>query len=431
MNYFYKNYEFKKRCKYLASKKALTLVITLLLTLSSIAQNGINYKAVIKDATGNVMVSSPVSIQFAIYEGIALTNNVYQESHTLNTDVNGMIIVNIGEGISGDNFSTIAWENDDHYLNVQVNVGAGLVDLGTTQFKTVPYALVAKNLENAIWETNGINAFYNDGKVGIGTNTPLAELDVKGTGFTKARVTSVSETASLQLFRPGASNIDWSFNNATNNELQIASSNDDILSGAVRLRLKSNGDIIMAQNEGRVGIGTFTPVNPLSVLQTSGTANTVRIESQDHPTGKDLIELIVPSGSTSSSQFIEMQNGTDIVAAVNSDGSAKFKSVQFEDNSVQTTAAIGPVAYGFVGTTGGVLSGSGNYSASWVAASSRYEIAITGESYFWTLYTTNVTGASSAIEKTRVSSSAGKLVVYLYDDTGASIQGNFQFTTYK
>jgi len=114
MNYFYKNYKFKKRCKYLASKKALTLVITLLLTLSSIAQNGINYKAVIKDATGNVMVSSPVSIQFAIYEGVVLTNNVYQESHTLNIDVNGMIIVNIGEGTTGDDFSAIDWKNDDY-----------------------------------------------------------------------------------------------------------------------------------------------------------------------------------------------------------------------------------------------------------------------------------------------------------------------------
>jgi hypothetical protein len=430
MNYFYKNDEFKKS-KYLASKKALTLFITLLLTLSSIAQNGINYKAVIKDATGNVMVSSPVSIQFAIYEGIALTNNVYQESHTLNTDANGMIIVNIGEGISGDDFSTIAWENDDHYLNVQVNVGTGLVDLGTTQFKTVPYALVAKNIENAIWETNGLNAFYNDGKVGIGTNAPLAELDVKGEGYTKARVTSVSETASLQLFRPGASNIDWTFNNATNNELQIASSNDDILSGDVRLRLKSNGDIIMAQNEGRVGIGTFSPVNPLSVLQTTGNTNTVRIESMDQPTGKDLIELIVPAGSTSGSQFIEMQNGADIVAAVNSDGSATFKSVQFEDNSVQTTAAKGPLAYGFVRSAGTTPSGSGNYNAAWIASENRYEITISGEYYFWYLYTTVVTSNSSAVFRERLDSVNGKLLVYLYNASGALIQGDFQFITYK
>ncbi|QRM90757.1 hypothetical protein FG167_16425 [Lacinutrix sp. WUR7] len=430
MNYFYKNHEFKKS-KYLASKKALTLFMTLLLTLSSIAQNGINYKAVIKDATGNVMVSAPISIQFTIYEGVALTNNVYQESHTLNTDANGMIIVNIGEGISGYNFSAIDWGNDDHYLNVQVNVGAGLVDLGTTQFKTVPYALVAKDVENAVWETNGINAFYNDGKVGIGTNTPLAELDVKGSGFTKARVTSVSETASLQLFRPGASNIDWSFNNATNNELQIASSNDDILSGAVRLRLKSNGDVTMAQNEGRVGIGTNTPVNPLSVLQTSGTANTVRIESLDQPLGKDLIELIVPTGSTSGSQFIEMQNGSNIVAAINSDGSAEFKSVQFEDNSVQTTAAVGPLAYGFVRAAGNTPSGSGNYSSTWVAAESRYEITIPGEYYFWYHYTTVVTSNSAAVFGERVNSVNGKLLVYLYNASGALIQGDFQFITYK
>ena len=431
MNYFYKKYEFKKRCKYLGSKKALTLVITLLLTLSSIAQNGINYKAVIKDATGNVMVSSPVSIQFAIYEGIALTNNVYQESHTLNTDANGMIIVNIGEGISGDDFSTIAWENDDHYLNVQVNVGAGLVDLGTTQFKTVPYALVAKNVENTIWDTNGTNAFYNEGNVGIGTNAPLTNLDVVGATSTATRVTSTSGSASLQLFRPGAVNTDWSLINVTNNELQVTSSDSDLLGGSVRFKLKSNGDVVMAQNEGRVGIGTNTPLNPLSVLQTTGNTNTVRIESMDQPTGKDLIELIVPAGSTSGSQFIEMQNGADIVAAVNSDGSATFKSVQFEDNSVQTTAAKGPLAYGFVRSAGTTPSGSGNYNAAWIASENRYEITISGEYYFWYLYTTVVTSNSSAVFRERLDSVNGKLLVYLYNASGALIQGDFQFITYK
>ncbi|AUC81195.1 hypothetical protein [Lacinutrix sp. Bg11-31] len=434
MNFPKKNHEFKKGIGTALSKNTLALLITLLLTLSSMAQNGINYKAVIKDGVGNIMESIPISVQFIVYEGSALTNNVYQESHTLNTDANGIIIVNIGEGITGDNFSTISWETDNHFLNVQVNIGAGLVDLGTTEFKTVPYALVAKDIENAIWETNGINAFYNAGNVGIGTNSPLTKLEILGSGTnsTSARITSPIGTSSLEFLHPDAAKTDWSIaSGVTTNELQIGSSNDDLISGSVRLRLKQNGDITMAQNEGRIGIGTNTPVNPLSVLQSAGTANTVRVESLDHPTGKDLLELIVPSGSTSGSQFIEMQNGTNIVAAVNSDGSAKFKSVQFEDNSVQTKAALGPIAYGFVQNTGNTSSGSGNYSSAWVAANNRYEIAITGENYFWTLYTTNVTTTSSSVNRLRVNSAGGKLLVYLYNSAGTLIQGDFQFITYK
>jgi len=38
-------------------------------------------------------------------------------------------------------FDNIDWGIDDHYLNVQIDTGSGLVDMGTTQFMAVPYAL--------------------------------------------------------------------------------------------------------------------------------------------------------------------------------------------------------------------------------------------------------------------------------------------------
>lgn len=340
MNYSGANQQLKQ----VKSNFIFTILITLLFALSGYTQNSINYKAVIKDASGNIMESQPVSIQFIIYEGAALSNNVYQETHTINTDDNGIIIVNIGEGVTANNFSTINWQDDEHFLNVQLNTGSGLVDLGTTQFNAVPYALVAKDVENSIWNINDNNTFYSEGNVGIGINAPL---------------------------------------------------------------------------------------NTFSVLQPIGINNTVRIETQDHPTGKDLVELIVPAGSTSGSQFIEMQNGSNIVAAINSDGSAKFKSIQFEDTSVQTTAAVGPVAYGFVQSSSIVSSGSNNFTVVWDAAYSRYEISIYGENYFWSHYTTNVTSSSYAISNIRVSSSNNNLLVYLYNSAGALIQGNFQFITYK
>ena len=72
----------------------------------------------------------------------------YQESHTTNTDTNGFIIVNIGEGITSNDFTAIDWSDDEHFLNVQVDLGSGLVDIGTTQFMTVPYAIHALKANN-------------------------------------------------------------------------------------------------------------------------------------------------------------------------------------------------------------------------------------------------------------------------------------------
>jgi hypothetical protein len=129
-------------------KTKITLLI-LFITCFGFAQNGINYKALIKDNLGSVVANSSIEIQFTIIAG---ANPVYQEKQTPTTDSNGLIIVNIGEGTPTSGiFSDIDWASAEHFLKVEVDTGSGFIDLGTTQFKTVPYALTAKSSKtNAI-----------------------------------------------------------------------------------------------------------------------------------------------------------------------------------------------------------------------------------------------------------------------------------------
>ncbi|GGG44460.1 tail fiber domain-containing protein [Bizionia arctica] len=128
----------------------ITLLFSLLITVSSFSQQGINYKALIKDANGNVLLNTHnISVQFTIYEGATLTNQVYQETHTnVSTDVNGILISTMGDGNTSDVFSDISWGNDEHWLNVQIDIGDGLLDVSTTQFMAVPYAINAKTAAN-------------------------------------------------------------------------------------------------------------------------------------------------------------------------------------------------------------------------------------------------------------------------------------------
>jgi hypothetical protein len=122
----------------------------LIVTNAFSQSTSINYKALIKDGSGNVVVSENITIQFIILEG---ATNVYQETHTPTTDANGIAIVNIGEGsVDSGNYNAIDWSSDDHYLNVQINTGSGLTDIGTTQFMAVPYALSAANAASKIDE---------------------------------------------------------------------------------------------------------------------------------------------------------------------------------------------------------------------------------------------------------------------------------------
>lgn len=138
--------------------KNYIFLVVLFLSAMGYAQNGINYKALIKDSNGNILSSTPVNIQFIIYEGAALIDNTYHESHDLNTDQNGFVVTNIGEGIPfSGTFNDINWNADRHFINVQINTGSGSVDLGTTEFQSVPYAKVAENVSGleAIDEGNG------------------------------------------------------------------------------------------------------------------------------------------------------------------------------------------------------------------------------------------------------------------------------------
>lgn len=126
--------------------KTILQIMVFFLFGTTFAQQGINYKAIVKDGSGNVVANDLIQVQFTILQG---STSVYQETHSPTTDANGIVIINIGEGtpISGT-FSTIDWSADDHYLNVQINTGGGLTDMGTTQFMAVPYAIHAKTAES-------------------------------------------------------------------------------------------------------------------------------------------------------------------------------------------------------------------------------------------------------------------------------------------
>ncbi|OBX23405.1 MULTISPECIES: hypothetical protein [Bizionia] len=164
------------------------------------AQQSINYKAIIKDDIGNVIANDVVPVQFNILQGVAQTN-VYSELHTPTTDANGIIIVSIGEGIlvgGSPDFSTIDWTNDTNFLQVFVNIGDGLVDMGITEFNAVPYALSSGDKS---WETEIDNVHVLSKNVGIGTDSPseLLEINDPNNATIKLTVPTVGSSSKLEF----------------------------------------------------------------------------------------------------------------------------------------------------------------------------------------------------------------------------------------
>ncbi len=131
--------------KHLAQLSFLIFVTTNLLAQ---APQGLNYQAVMRDAQGQILANKPLDLTFAIHQDSAGGTVVYTESQSLSTNSFGLFTAVIGTGTTTDQLSAISWATGDHFLRVQVDFGSGLIDLGTTQLLSVPYALYANEVAN-------------------------------------------------------------------------------------------------------------------------------------------------------------------------------------------------------------------------------------------------------------------------------------------
>jgi hypothetical protein len=118
---------------------------------TSKAPQSFTYQAVARDASGNVLVNKSIGLRMSI---ISNTTAVYTETFTANTNAYGMFTVTIGNGaVVTGSFSAINWlegSTSPKSLKVELDPagGSAYVDMGTTTFNSVPYALVSDKAAN-------------------------------------------------------------------------------------------------------------------------------------------------------------------------------------------------------------------------------------------------------------------------------------------
>ena len=129
-------------------KKTLLIFVSLLFCAITFAQNvpqGINYQAVARDASGAELSNQAISVQLSVLAGT--TGSVsWQETHSVTTNDFGLFSVVIGQGTSTGSgssatFDVVDWGSASHYIKVELDAGSGLVDMGTTELMSTPYAL--------------------------------------------------------------------------------------------------------------------------------------------------------------------------------------------------------------------------------------------------------------------------------------------------
>jgi len=255
-------------------KKIILAVYCAAISLVSLGQapQSFQYQAVVRDVNGVALINQSVGFQISIIPGLPTNPAEYVETHTGTTNSFGIVTLSVGSGITTDNFTAINWGSAPHFIKVEADMGTGLLDMGTTQLLSVPYALYSETAGNVQTYTagNGISIAGN-----VITNTaPDQTVAITGTGATSVTGTYPNFTIS------STDNVNDADADATN-EIQVLSISNDTLylsnGGYVFMGnysdtlWKKSGNSIYNTNSDNVGVGINNPVGRM-VVQGSATA---------------------------------------------------------------------------------------------------------------------------------------------------------------
>ena len=123
--------------------------------------DGILFQAFIKDPAGNPAKGRTVFIKNAIIQNNVTGAQVYEESHKVVASADGVFTIVIGKGnrlFGPTSINNIDWSSGPYFLNIKAAIAPSIpltnwvadehyIDMGTSQFWTVPFALFAAKVE--------------------------------------------------------------------------------------------------------------------------------------------------------------------------------------------------------------------------------------------------------------------------------------------
>ena len=131
-------------------KKIYSILAGFLLTASLFSQvpQKMSYQAVIRNDSGALITSALVGMKISILQGSATGTPVYEETQTPNTNANGLVSLEIGNGtVVTGTFSKIEWGKGPYFIKTETDPtgGTDYTITGTSELLSVPYALFSAN----------------------------------------------------------------------------------------------------------------------------------------------------------------------------------------------------------------------------------------------------------------------------------------------
>ncbi|HCB63454.1 MAG: hypothetical protein A2W94_05620 [Bacteroidetes bacterium GWE2_42_42] len=238
------------------------------LPLQAQSPDKISYQAVIRNSSGNLILSETVGMRISILQGSIYGATIYVETHNTSTNGNGLVTIEIGSGtpVLGS-FESIDWTNGPLFIKTETDPsgGSSYSISGTSQLLSVPYALHAKTAESLSGELNETDPVFSA--------SLAANISTVDTAYWNGKLDSFSEVdpifdVSLASDITGTDTARWNDKQdqlSAGNGINISSSN--IVS--VSVLSQAAGDMLFydGNNWTRVPAGTSG-----QVLKSNGTA---------------------------------------------------------------------------------------------------------------------------------------------------------------
>ncbi len=134
--------------------KIIYACIFLLMAAAANAQTpqSMSYQAVVRNAANQLVQEGNVGVRISILQGSPSGTAVYQENHTVITNINGLLTLEVGMGSTlVGTFAGINWENGPYFIQSEIDPtgGSNYSITTTSQLLAVPYAFHAKTSSDA------------------------------------------------------------------------------------------------------------------------------------------------------------------------------------------------------------------------------------------------------------------------------------------
>jgi hypothetical protein len=127
-------------------KKIYALLLAFMLVGSLMAQfpQSLNYQAVVRDGSGNIIANTQVGMRISILIGSVSGMAICVEEFTPTTNAFGLVTLAIGS-VNTNDFKTIDWSTGSYFVKVELDPAGGTsyIEMGISQLISVPYALYA------------------------------------------------------------------------------------------------------------------------------------------------------------------------------------------------------------------------------------------------------------------------------------------------